>query len=51
MGTIHGSMAKPIEPTPVLKGGDAKEFLRLTFEAEKKPDEKFLLKFFSSGNL
>jgi len=33
-------MAKPIEPTPVLKGEDAKEFLKLTFEAEKKPDQK-----------
>ena len=30
-------MAKPIEPTPILKGEDAKEFLRLTLQEERKP--------------
>ncbi len=31
-------MAKAIEPTPVLKGKDAEEFIRLTKKAEKTPD-------------
>ncbi len=40
-------MAKPIEPTPILKGEDAREFLRLTHEEERNPSmekAKFLQK-------
>ncbi len=33
-------MAKPIEPTPVLSGEDAKEFRRLTQEEERKVNPK-----------
>ena len=42
-------MAKPIEPTPMLSGEDAREFLKLTLEAERKPDAakaKFLKECF-----
>ncbi len=33
-------MAKPIESTPILKGQDAKDFVRLTQEEEQKPNKK-----------
>ncbi len=33
-------MAKPIEPTPILRGKDADEFLRLTLKAEEKVDAR-----------
>lgn len=33
-------MAKAIEPTPMLTGRDAANFLRLTAAAELRPDKK-----------
>ena len=33
-------MAKPIEPTPILSGEDARRFVRLTLEEEKHPNPK-----------
>ncbi len=33
-------MARPISPTPVLEGEDAKNFLALTRAEEKKPSQK-----------
>ncbi len=33
-------MAKPIEPTPVLKGQDAEEFIRLTRQEEVSPSRE-----------
>lgn len=33
-------MAKPIEPTPILKGEDAKRFYDDLDQAEAKPDPK-----------
>jgi len=44
-------MARPIEPTPVLKGRDAEEFIRLTKEEEKSPapeKARFLQKCYST---
>ena len=33
-------MAKPIEPTPVLEGKDAEEFLKLTKKEELEVNQK-----------
>ncbi|MFH0835640.1 MAG: hypothetical protein V1834_00570 [Candidatus Micrarchaeota archaeon] len=33
-------MAKPIQPTPTLKGKDAERFLLLTEKVERNPDRK-----------
>lgn len=33
-------MAKPIEPTPILRGKDAEDFLKDVAKAEAKHDQK-----------
>ena len=33
-------MALAIEPTPILRGADAKRFMELTLKAEREPDPK-----------
>jgi hypothetical protein len=33
-------MAKPIEPTPVLKGEDAERFYEMLDKEERQPDQK-----------
>ncbi len=35
-------MAKPIEPTPTLRGKDAERFIRYMIKEEKHPDPKRL---------
>ena len=33
-------MAKPIEPTPVIRGEDAERFYELLAKEERQPDQK-----------
>jgi len=33
-------VARPIAPTPILRGADAQEFIKATLEAEQKPDPR-----------
>ena len=35
---IGNKMATAIEPTPILKGNDAKRFIELTLNAQRNPD-------------
>jgi len=39
---VYAVMARPIPPTPILSGEDAKEFLRLTRQEEAHPNPKRL---------